>query len=237
MSRHMKSAGGSNESPPFFLSPFLRGLLILLPFALAPTAPFADQVRSEAGGYRLAGVMLIGNDRIGFLEVPSGGQMLVRVGTLIDGGKVTVFNEREVRIAFPNRTVVLQLAGGAGGASSDAALGVVVGNEEDGHIMVRQIDAARMSTALGQSRQTTATKGGTSARQDAGANLGRRLATIVDLPLNARVVAVNDKPVSSTEKAITEIEETLSKGQGMTLNLESPPGEPDGRVYLIPQRD
>jgi len=163
--------------------------------------------------------------------------MLVRVGTLIDGGKVTVFNEREVRIAFPNRTVVLQLAGGAGGTSSDAALGVVVGNEDNGHIMVRQVDPDRMTTALGKSRQTTGATVGKPARQDVPANLGRRLAAIVNLPMNARVVAINDQPVVSAEKAIAEIDGALSRGQGTTLVLESPPGEPPGRVYLVPQRD
>jgi len=65
--------------------------------------------------------MLVGNDRIGFLEVPSEAGAGAR-RTLVDGGKVTVFDEREVRIVFPGRTVVLQLAGGAGGTSSDAAL-------------------------------------------------------------------------------------------------------------------
>lgn len=237
MSRQINSAGGSKEPPPFFLRRLLLGLLTLLPVALAPTSAFADPVRSEPGGYRLAGVMLVGNERIGFLEMPSGAQVLVRVGTLIDGGTVTVFNEREVRIAFPHRTVVLQLVGGAGGMSSDTALGVVVGNEDDGHIMVRQVDPDRMTTALGESRRTAGDTFGKPAQQDVAAHLGRRLAAIVNLPVNARVVAVNDQPVLSAEKAIAEIDGALAKGQGTTLDLASAPGEPPGRVYLIPQRD
>jgi len=237
MGRQIDSAGGSKEPPPFLFRHLLPGLLALLPLSLAPTALVADPVRNANGGYRLAGVMLVGNDRIGFLEVPSGGQVLVRVGTLVDGGKVTVFDEREVRIVFPGRNVVLQLAGGAGGTSSDAALGVVTGNEDNGHIMVREVDPDRMTTALGKSRRTTDGTVGKPAQQDVAANLGRRLAAIVNLPLNARVVAVNDQPVLSAEKAIAEIDGSLSKGQGMTLDLESPPGDPPGRVYLIPQRD
>jgi hypothetical protein len=230
MRRQMNSAGGSKEPPPFFFRHLLAGLLALLPLSFAATAPHAELSRNENGGYRLAGVMRIGNDRIGFLEVPSGGQVLVRVGTLVDGGKVTVFNDREVRIAFPGRTVLLQLAGDGGGSSSDAALGVVTGNEDNGHVMVREVDSDRMSAALHRSREAAGTPGGQSARQDAAADLGRRFAAIANLPLNARVVAVNDQPVVSADKAIAEIDKALSKGQGTTLNLEAPPGEPPGRV-------
>ena len=237
MGRQMNSAGGSKEPPPFFFRPLLLGLLALMPLSLAPTALVADPVRNANGGYRLAGVMLVGNDRIGFLEVPSGGQVLVRVGTLVDGGKVTVFDGREVRIVFPGRTVVLQLVGGAGETSSDAALGVVTGNENNGHIMVREVDPDRMTTALHRYSQAAGTPVEKPARQDAAADVGRRFAAIVHLPLNARVVAVNDQPVVSADKAIAEIDAALSNGQGMTLSLESPPGEPPGRVYLIPQRD
>ncbi len=209
----------------------------MLPLTLAPTSVIGDATRNEPASYRLAGVMLVGNTRIGILEVPSGGQVLVRIGTVVDGGKVSVFNDSEMRIVLPDRTVVLQLAAGAGETSSNAAIGVVVDSTDDGHIMVRQVDPDRMIAAIDRSRPTTGTTTGKPERPDAASDLGRRVAAIAHLPVNARVIAINDQPVVSTDRAIAEIDRALSMGQGMTLNLESLSGEPPGRVYLIPQRD
>jgi len=216
-----------------------RGLWLLLLMALsmlacrpllATAAPPAD------GAYRLAGVMLVGSDRIGFLEVPAGGQVLVRLGSDVDGGKVTVFNDRELRIAFPGRSVVLELSGGATPANA-GALGVVTGQDDNGHVMVRQVDTKRMSEALEQSKPAAGSAAAKVAGADAQAEVGRRFATVAGLPVNARVVAVNDRPVRSASTAIAAVEKSLAQGMPATLNLESPPGGPPNRVYLLPKQD
>lgn len=239
MTRQMNSAGGSGRRPPFL---FLRlvhlltaSLLLSLPLAVA-SATTAPTPGSAAGSYRLAGVMLVGQDRIGFLEVPAGGQVLVRVGSFVDGGKVTVFDEREVRIVFPDRTVVLELEGGAGKPRGNATLGVVVAEEDQGHVMVRQVDPARMGTAL-EATKTAATVGSTPGRKDAPAETARRFSAVVNLPPNARVLAVNEKPVVSADAAIREVEKALAGGYPGTLTLASGPGQPPGRVYLLPKQD
>ena len=237
------SLAGSRESRPYFLPDLLRCLrtlvvvLVTAPLGLSFAAPASPKPADGAAGYRLAGVISVGQDRIGFLEVPAGGQVLVRLGSVVNGGKVTVFSDREVRIVFPTRTVVLELQGGDGKSADEAALGVVVGEEDNGQTLVRQVDADNMVAALKSLRQDTATTSGTAARPDAAADLGRRFASIAHLPPNARVVAVNDEPVKSAAQAIAEVEKTLAKGQGTTLNLETSPGQPPDRVYLVPKRD
>jgi hypothetical protein len=236
--RQPGSAGGSGERLPLVFAGVVRALRVLLLTALALTSTLAPagSAPSGAGGYRLAGVMRVGKDRIGFLEVPAGGQVLVRLGTVVDGGKVTVFDERELQIDFPSRTVRLPLTGGAGQPAGAERLGVVTGQHDDGHIMVRKVDPDRMIEALETAKPAAGTGTAKSSKPDAAVEVGRRFAAVANLPLNARVVAVNDKPVVSAAKAIAEVERTLAKGQGTTLNLESAPGDPPGRVYLIPER-
>ena len=242
MIRQTHSAGRSSECPPIFFRWVVRGLLALwlaaMPLALTFAGPVpAAATKPVSAGYRLAGVMLVGNDRIGFLEVPAGGQVLVRVGTTVDGGKVTRFDDQELRIAFPTRTVVLALEGGTDKPIAGATLGVVTSQEDNGHIMVRQVDPERMTAAFETTAPAKSPAGATVKRTDAQAEAGRRFAAVINLPPNARVVAVNEKPVVSADAAITELEKALANNQHSTLTLASAPGQPPGRVYVSPQRD
>ncbi len=214
----------------FLLASTMLSMLATLP-AAATAAP------ATSSNYRLAGVMLVGSDRIGFLEVPAGGQLLVRLGTNIDGGTVTVFNDRELRISFPDRSVVLELAGGAGAPAGAATLDAVTGQEDNMHAMVRNVDPERMTEALEQTKPAAGSAAAKAARTDAQGEVGRRFATVARLPMGARVVAVNDQPVVSAQKAIAAVEQSLAQGQPATLNLESAPGGPPSRVYLLPNRD
>jgi hypothetical protein len=69
-----------------------------------------------SGGYRLAGVLSTGENRVGFLELPQGGQALIRLGSMVNGGKVVEFSAQQLRIAFPDRTIELTLTGAAAGS-------------------------------------------------------------------------------------------------------------------------
>jgi len=50
---------------------------------------------------------------VGFLELPQGGQVLIRLGSTVNGGKVVEFSAQLLRIAFPDRTIELTLTGAA----------------------------------------------------------------------------------------------------------------------------
>jgi hypothetical protein len=188
---------------------------------------------APGGAYRLAGVMSVGEEeRIGFLEVPSGGQVLVRRGSTVDGGKVTVFDRHELRIVFPDRTVVLELSDG-GKRGSNPTPGVVQQHVDTEHAMIREIDPEQLMASLSHvAKSAPATPAGR--KTDARAELGRRFALVANLPANARVVAINEKPVATAEGAMAEIERTLADRMPVRLNLASAPGARPGRVYLIP---
>jgi hypothetical protein len=207
----------AHRRPPSFC------VLLLLAFT-AHAAP--------GGAYRLAGVMNVGEERIGFLEVPSGGQVLVRRGSTVDGGKVTVFDQRELRIVFADRTVVLELSD-SGKPADNRTPGVVSQHADTEHVMVREVDPEQLRASLTHVAKTApATPAGR--KPDARAELGRRFALVANLPSNARVVAINEQPVTTAERAMAAIEQTLANDLPVRLNLASPPGGPPGRVYLLP---
>jgi hypothetical protein len=240
MNRSRLDIPGSRRDEPGFTPTLasravfaLRPLLLAALAALSCAHALAATTPSAGKGYRLAGVMLVGKDRIGFLEVPAGGQVLVRLGSTVDGGKVTVFNDRELRIAFPDRSVVLALSGGA--TPPDAgALGVVAEQYETEQFVVTHVDSERMAEALEQTRQSTATA--PASRVPAQVQVGRLFAAVANLPPSARVVAVNNRPVLSAARAVAEVEKTLARGEVASLSLESPPNGPPRRVYLAPVR-
>jgi hypothetical protein len=218
----------------------LRGLRLLALATLSMLVTLqavAAAAPAPGNAYRLAGVMRVGDDRIGFLEVPAGGQMLVRLGSNVDGGRITVFSDRELRISFPDRNVVLELTGGVGTPAGTSTLGVVTGQDDNMDVMVRNVDRHRLTEALEQTRPATGGAATKAARSDPQGEVGRRFAAVAGLPLGARVVAVNDQPVVSAQKAIAAVEMSLAEGQPATLNLESAPGGPPNRVYLLPNQD
>jgi hypothetical protein len=53
---------------------------------------------------------------VGFLELPQGGQVLIRLGSTVNGGKVVEFSAQKLRIAFPDRMLELTLTGAAAGS-------------------------------------------------------------------------------------------------------------------------
>jgi hypothetical protein len=187
---------------------------------------------APGGAYRLAGVMSVGEDRIGFLEVPGGGQVLVRRGSTVDGGRVTVFDQRELRIVFTDRTVVLELSDN-GEAGSISVPGVVRQHEDTKDVMVREIDPEQLMASLSHvAKAAPVTPAGR--KPDPRAELGRRFALVANLPSTSRVVAINEQPVTTAERAMSEIERSLADGLPVRLNLATPSGGPPGRVYLLP---
>jgi hypothetical protein len=211
----------AHRRPPSFFC-----VLLLLAFT-AHAAP--------GGGYRLAGVMNVGEERIGFLELPSGGQVLVRRGSSVEGGTVTVFDERQLRIVFPDRTLVLDLTGGAADAARmSPMLGVSERPSENDHVLIRDVETAVVMDSLRQASGARAGATSAGGKRDVPAELGRRFALVANLPPNARVVQVNEQPVTTAAKALADIESTLASGGTARLNLAAAHGEVQPRVYLVP---
>jgi hypothetical protein len=204
-----------------------RILALLLSALLLPSLVFA----SGGNGYRLAGVLAVGPDYLAILELPGGQQQLVREGsTLDDGGRVVLVEASRLRIALAGRTVELNLDGSSAPAEVPMALGVVQEQSDNDRVMIRRVDAEAFSASVAQSK-TTPAKSPAAKNRDAAAETGRRLAPILNLPPDSRVMQVNEQPVRSAEQAIRLIEQSFAENTAPRLNITSAAGE-ESRVYL-----
>jgi hypothetical protein len=206
----------------------MRNTVLVLLLTVVSVA--AAQAEAKPG-YRLAGIVAVGSDYLGFLELPDGGQVLVRQGTAIgDGGRIVALDNERLKIAFPDRTIELSLEDSGKPGTAPNTQGIVVGQSDQGHVMVRQVDSAALSQALATSRTSTKAP-------DAGIEVGQRFAGLINLPNNARVLAVNEVPVTSADSALKLAETSLAEGTPVRLNLAAASGDPETRVYLLPTRN
>lgn len=212
------------------MSPRLHRTLPLLLSTL-----FLSSIAAAAGGdgYRLAGVLAVGPDYLAILELPGGQQQLVRQGsTLDDGTRIVAVKADGLRMVQAGRTIELNLDGSGGPAQVPVALGVVQEQSDNDRVLVRRVDAEAFSASAAQAGK--AASGSTPSRNgrgDPAAEIGRRLAPILNLPADSRVVAVNEQPVRSAEQAIQLIEQSFSENTAPRLNLTSAAGD-ESRVYL-----
>ncbi len=186
---------------------------------------------ASVDGYRLAGVMVVGSDHLGFLELPTGGQQQVRVGSIVQGGKVTEFSDRTLRIVFPDHVVVLALDGLARPAPAaeppPKPSAVLLASDTPG-AYTREVDVKGLRAQLA----APPPPGHAPAPTDPRRAVGERLVEAVQVPPNARVLAVDDVPVTNAKDAISAIGQRLATGQVSSLNVQTANG-PE-RVYLVP---
>lgn len=187
-----------------------------------------DAQAAATSGYRLAGIIAVGKDYLGFLELPGGGQVLVRQGSAVaGGGRVVALNRETLKIAFPGRTLDLSLDGSGLPSATAATLGVLQGQTDHDNVMVRNVDNAQLREALSTQKDS-------GKRADPASEVGRRFASVVNIPVNARVVAINEQPVTSAATAMALVDRSLANGIALRLNLAGASGDPETRVYLSP---
>jgi hypothetical protein len=213
------------------MSRLLAPLILLL--AAIWTAGAATAADRHAG-YRLAGIVAAGETRIGFVEVPEGGQVLVRLGSVVNGGEVVAFGQDSLRIRFADETIELSLESSGRPQTVVSAREIIVDDYEQGHVIRRTVDAGRLNEALDSPADGSATprKAGGGPAPSAQRSVTQRFAPLVNLPLNSTVVQVNERPVRSADDAIETVESSLAGGTPARLTLDGPSGMK--RVYLIP---
>lgn len=230
-----------NGFPPFLLrSAKLRCALIVAIGLLG--MPGLATSTSSTDGYRLAGVVAVGNSQLGFLELPQGGQVLVKLGTVVNGGRVVAFDGKVLRIRFPDRTLELQLQGSGKPPTPDSHA-IVTERQEiaGGSASFQTVDVAALQQAVDAGSKkggsgATAQKGATGpvATTDKASAVAARFEPLFQLPLGARVVAINEAPVASADAAILTVESSLERGRVARLTIRTNAGE--SRIYLRPQR-
>jgi hypothetical protein len=79
----------------------LRALVLALTLAALPSAAL---LAGTSDGYRLAGIIAVGDDYLGLLELPGGEQVLVRRGSAVDGGgRIALLDAEQLRLVLPDR--------------------------------------------------------------------------------------------------------------------------------------
>ena len=206
---------------------FGPAVLLMFLACLVPAAhAFAEQ-RDIAKGYRLAGTLAVGNDYLAFVEVPQGGQVLVRSGSVVNGVKVLAVTAHEARLSFPAGVVEL-LLDGTNRPIAPAASSAVLSKTDDvrNRVYNREISEEQVSRELAV---TTGTKGAPA--PGGGLVAAQRIAAVLDLPPGSQVLRVGPKPVTSAQSAIEQIDLAFeSTAPVVILDIKTPKGP--GRVYL-----
>jgi hypothetical protein len=212
----------ARPGPPSFIAAAVSAAL------LSAVLLSSDAHAAATSGYRLAGVIAVGKDYLGFLELPGGGQVLVREGsTVVGGGRVVALNRETLKIAFPGRTLDLSLDGTGLPSATAATLGVLKGQTDLDNVMVRNVDNGELRDALSTQKDS-------GKRTDPASEVGRRFASVINIPVNARVTAINEQPVTSAATAMALVDRSLANGIALRLNLAGSNGDPETRVYLSP---
>lgn len=208
----------------------LRALVLALTLAALPSAAL---LAGTADGYRLAGIIAVADDYLAVLELPGGEQVLVRRGSVVEGaGRVVLLDAERLRLALPDHTLDLALDRSLNDPVVPAGLGVVQDQLDDGNVLIRRVDPEAFGESVARSSHAAKPPGTKAKARDPTVEAGRRLAPILNLPPDSRLVAVNESPVRSAGQAIALIERSLADGVSPRLNITGAGGE--SRVYLSP---
>lgn len=216
----------------------LRSTLILT----ALTWALAVQAASDAAqGYRLAGIIAAGQDHLGLLEVPTGGQVLVRAGSTLPGGaKVRALSDRHVEIVLANgQRLELALSGLLGRPPAPAVAAVspptvpsgivTTTSRAEGHSMRQVALTPFRSTLHAPVKAVDSTANATPSN----AVVAQRFTALLELPAGARILEVNGKPVRDAATAVNIAERSLSAGKIAAIKVQSNQGVE--RIYLQPE--
>jgi hypothetical protein len=191
-------------------------------------------VASAATGYRLAGVMAVGPDYLGLLEIPGGRQLLVHQGSVIEGGgRILKLDSTTLRIALPagvfdlaldgaNRPAVTPVARTSASVKPTGKNRPLPDDQEN--LLFRAVDVR----LLADTRAARATDRATDAPGQTASILG----PLMNLPAGAKVVAVNGQPVTSAGTAIALLERSLGQRVMARLTLATPGNGPHTYVYV-----
>jgi len=233
------------------------GVALLACAAVSVAAP-AQNVQ----GYRLAGVIATGADRMGFLALPDGGQVMIRRGSVLpDGSRVVEFTDRVVRLALAGGGMVELALQASGSASPPVAVatparaaapsgtapgtvpatmpgenpseGIVVRERNQRTILLRTVDERAARTAIKPRIDAAKAARGKAGEPSAAEAVAVNLGPIFDLPAGSQLQLVEGHPIKSAAEVMDVVQKKLSAGQPVTMNVTDPNGR-DQRVYIMP---
>jgi hypothetical protein len=203
----------------------------------------ASAAADSAQGYRLAGIIAAGQGHVGLLELPQGGQILVRVGSSLPGGaRVLALSDGELALVLPSgQRVTLALSGMLGGSTVNLSRtasrnleanprpAIVATIHRAPNHSVREVAAASFRESL---RAPVAATGNATEKPNS-AVVVQRFATLLELPAGARILEVNGQPVATAAAAVNITDRALAAGNQAIINVQSDRGFE--RIYLQPE--
>ena len=215
-------------APPDFFFWYLLALLV----SCSPAA-VTHAAQDPAKGYRLAGTFAAGQSYIAFLEMPDGGRVLVRTGSEVAGARVLEVTATALRLGLASGVVQLSLEGtGKPQVVASSAAVTAAKNDDKNRVYTREVSDDQLSRELAMSAGTSSTK---LTAAHASLVAAQRIAAVLDLPANSKVLRVRGRPVSSADAAIQELQSAFGSEAGVvTLDLQTPNGP--GRVYLMREK-
>jgi hypothetical protein len=210
----------------------VKVVLAVLAACFVLGAPSTAASQDMAAGYRLAGTLAVGKDFVAFLEVPQGGQVLVRAGSVVGNAKVLAVTASSLKIALRSGVVELSLDGTAHPASATPSAAVVAKSDDArNRVYNRQIADEQVSRELASALAEPQSGGSKSNNLVA----AQRIAAVLDLPAGSKVLRVQGRDVSSADAVIKQLEASFATiVPVVTLDLQTPNGP--GRVYLMREK-
>ena len=177
-------------------------------------------------GYRLAGIIAPANgNALALIELPGGEQQLFRQGDALGDGRVVDIDATSVRLEFPDGDVLLELAG----------TGFVVVDEPTEY---RRQDYQNIGThPVAPEKLAEVSRLADSEEEVEAKDLALKVMKNLNLPVDARITAVADQPVSSIDEALEamagEIKENADKASPYQFVLSISDASGNKRMYVF----
>jgi hypothetical protein len=179
-------------------------------------------VATAENDLRLAGTVSYGNGQwLAMVELPSGGQKLVRVNEPLAGGTVVAIADRVVRIRLPAGEKIYVLEGGktiASWAVAERPAGApIIASREIAPAFLQALDQVELR--FGKSEPQV---------------LHAELNKLLGIPPSSRVRAVNQSRMKNDAQLIAAIRREARAHNAVHLFLDNSPQLTE--VYLLPQQ-
>jgi hypothetical protein len=182
---------------------------------------------ADGDTYRLAGsIVADDSDRsLALVEKPDGTQVLLRRGDIVDDGVVLEVSKDRVRLQFGSEVVVLKLDGRN---DSEAAMAMQYEPAQFRDPQPLPLDNVTLSAISDLAR---------TADENNFEELASEVLKHLNLPDEARIVAVNDKGISSLPAALQEIAASIDKnstgGSGLQFIVSVVADGGNKRFYVM----
>jgi len=174
----------------------------------------------ELSEYRLSGTINDGDSkRLALVEAPGGERKLLRIGDRLAGAGVLEIDDDMILLEKNGKLLTLGLEGL-----------LAIGQTRNPVFQTNIVATAAMRAKL-----ESMVVGGTGRSRSSGSKtIAEQMRTILNLPPQAKIVTINDRPVTSPEQGLSVLNESLGSGGGI-IRIEISGVPESDALYLMPE--